>query len=506
MINRILLLSALVVCFATTSIAQNYTEANLLIDYEEVSADEVLAEETRNMLQAVLENVPEGEEIVYIEIRAHGASRDIGENRLDPFVQFFEEQGIGADKLDLVTQVDDKNRVHLKIRSSLKIITPRDKEKETEADLVATPAVKKVYCAGGSKKAEVFIVAPSSNIEIEGKEGTRVTINREDLVYPDGDAVQEQIKVELKEFYTSKDILLGELHTMEGDKVLETGGMINLKITANGEPLALRAGKSGNIKMPTKTAKNKKGMNLYFGKRMANGAVDWRLEERTEPIRSVEVNDTDENNDTDETTVTSTNAGFNLTSFIKIKTSPVTDSITRVRVAVNPRNVITGNNPGYKYENIYHTHEEEYFDIELPYLNPNIVDGVWVNTDKIIPFTNPKPVDILVQVEGIPNEGLGVDGALVSYTPRVALMLKSRAVFLRGNRVGENAIMKQQKMNFRNVPLNEAVVLVAFLDTGKELLFATKEVTATKNTETPVLVLEVLPKVEFDNVMTNIAN
>jgi hypothetical protein len=494
MINRILLLSALVVCFATATIAQNYTEANLVVDYEGISAIESLSEETQNMLHVVLGNVPEGEEIVQIEIRAHGESRDIGEDRMTPFVQFFEEQGISSDKLELITQVDDQNKVHLKIRSSLKKATPIAKmEKDAEI-----PAVKKVYCAGASKKAQVFSIAPSSNIEIEGKEGTIVNIKREDLMYPDGDAVLEPIKVELKEFYTSKDILLAELHTMEGEEVLETGGMLNLKITAQGEPLELKSGKSANIKMPTKTAKNKKGMGLYFGKRMANGAVDWRLQERSEPVAAVESNEITEAN---------VNADFNPNSYLQVKTSSVVDSITTIRVPVNPKNVITGNKRGYTNKSTYHTHEEEYFELELPYLNPNIVDGVWVNADTPIrdPFS-PKPVDILVQVEGVPNEGRTIDGALVSYTPKVALMLKSQAVFMRGDRIAENPIMKQQKMNFSNVPLNEEVVLIAFLDTGKEILFASVEVKATKKTETPVLILEPMSKVEFNDAMADVAN
>lgn len=500
MINRILLLSALVVCFATATIAQNYTEANLLVDYEGISATDVLTAETQDMLQVVLGNIPEGEEIVHVEIRAHGESRDIGENRLEPFVQFFKKQGIDSDKLELVTQVDDKNRVHLKIRSSLKTIVPINKEteKETVEVSVAIPAVKKVYCVGASKKAEVFSVSPSSNIEIEGKEGTIVTIKRKDLVYADGEPVLEPIKVELKEFYTSKDILLAELHTMEGDKVLETGGMLNLKITAQGEPLKLKSGKSASIKMPTKSAKNKKGMGLYFGKKMANGAVDWRLQERSEPISSVASNETAE---------TSADVEFNPNSYLQIKTSSVLDSITSMKVAVNPRSVITGNKRGYTRKNTYHTHEEEYFDLELPYLNPNLVDGVWVNVDK--PLQNifaPKPVDILVQVEGVPNQGMTVDGALVSYTPRVALMLKSRAVFLRGNKIAENSVLQQQKINFDNVPLDEEVVLVAFLDTGKELLFASQTVTATKKIKKPVLILKSMSKVEFSDAMATVAN
>jgi len=501
MIHRILLLSIFFTCFATATMAQNYTEANLVVDYEGLSADEALTEDTRNMLQMVLENVPEEEEIVSIELRAHGKKRNVGKKRLESFVQFFEGHGISSDKLELVTLVDDQNRVHLKIRSNLKISIPVHKEKENEAEALAAteekPAIKKLYCAGASKTAEVFSVAPSSNIKIEGKEGTIVNINREDLMYSDGESVRAPIKVELKEFYTSKDILLAELHTMDGHKVLETGGMINLKITANGEALELKAGKSGKIKMPTRTAKTKKGMNLYFGKRMANGAVDWRLKERTEPIYPV---------GNTESTVTNETADFNPKSYLQIKTSSVLDSVTTTRVAVNPRNVITGNR-GYSTERILHTHEEEYFDLELPYWTPSTTDGVWVNIDQ--PMPNPfaiKPIDLLVQVNGVPTQGLTIEGALVSYTPRVALMLKNRAVFMRGNMLASDSRIQKQAIQFEAVPQNEEAVVVAFLDTGKELLFASESVITKKNMEMPVLVLKSMSKVEFGDAMTSVAN
>ncbi len=498
MIHRILLLSAFVVCFATATIAQNYTQSNLIVDYEGLSATASLSVEAQNMLQVLLENVPEEEEIALIEIQVHCESEAIGETRLTPFVQFFEKQGINSEQLELITKVDDKKIVHIKINSSPKKVLPINKEKEIVALPVEASTVKKVYCAGASKKAEVFSVAPSLDIEIEGKEGTKVNIKREDLVYPDGEAVIASIKVELKEFYSSTDILLADLHTMEGNKVLETGGMLNLKITANGEPLELKSGKSAMIKMPTKRAKTKKGMNLYFGKRMADGAVDWSVQERPKPSSSVANNEASANSGA---------ADFNPNSYIQLKTSSVLDSITVLKVPVNPKNVITGNHRKYTNKNVYHTHEEEYFDLELPYLNPNLVDGVWVNVDKRIDIDfSPKPIDVLVQVNGVPNMGMTANGDPISYTPRVALMLKSRAVFLRGTMVARNSSIQKQNVQFEEVPRNEEVVLVAFLDTGKEILFASQSIKATKNMEKPVLDLKPMSKVEFGDAMTTIAN
>jgi hypothetical protein len=502
MIHRILLLSAFVVYFATATVAQNYTQANLIIDYESLNVTDSLTTETKNALRVLLENIPEEEELNRIEIRAYSSSRDIGESRLKPFILFFKEEGIDSDKLELITQVDDQNKVHLMVLSLLKKATPIAKEEKVE-----TPEVEKVYCAGASKKAQIFVVESYTNVKIEGIEGTKINIKREDLVYPDGEPVIASIKVELKEFYSSADILMADLHTMDGDKVLETGGMINLKITANDEPLELKSGKSANVQIPTKRAKRKKGMDLYFGKRMPNGAVDWRVEERSEPSNPVA--------DT-ETARTDADTDFNPKSYLQIKINTVVDSVTLERVAVNPRNTFTGNRKNYTTKSVYHTHEEEYFDLELPYLaysTPAKRGGIWINVDK--PFQidieididlSPKPIDVLVQVNGVPTKGMTVNGDPISYTPRVALMLKSRAVFLRGNMIAMNSAIQKQNIKFEQVPPNEEVVLVAFLDTGKEMLFASQRVKATKKMEKPVLVLKPMSKVEFNDAMTDIAN
>jgi len=497
MMNRTLFLSIFVIYFATMTIAQDYTESNLLIDYDEISGNQDLTVETQNILQILLQNVLKEEEIVEIEITAHAKNRNIGERRLESFVHFFEKEGVSFDKLELVTQADDKNRVHIRIYSSLKQHILVNKELE-KVSIEKKAVIKKVYCTGVSKKAEVFSIVSSSNIEITGKEGTQININRQDLVYQDGQPVREPIQVELKEFYASKDILLAELHTMEGDKVLETGGMLNLKITAGGKPLELKKGKSANIKMPTKSAKNKKGMHLYFGKVMENGVVDWRLEERSKPVSSVATNEISETN---------VNTDFNPNSYLQIKKYPVIDSVTTIIIPVNPKSVVTNNHPSYSRERVSYTHEEEYFDLELLYLNPSPTEGVWINADMPVqdPFA-PKPIEILVQVNGMPNEGMTIDGFQVSYTPKVALMLKDRAVFLRGDMVANKSFIEQQKIQFNDVPLNEEVVLIAFLDTGKEILFASKVIIAKKNIEMPELNLETISKVEFDAIMTTITN
>lgn len=506
MINRILLLSAFVVCFATATIAQNYTEANLLVDYEGINVSESLTTETQSMLKHLLQNVPIEEEIAQIEITAHAESRDIGEDRLAPFAQFFKKEGVDYQKLELVTQVDDNNRVHVKIRSSLKVnISVETKVVEI---LVEKPARSKVYCPGASKKGEVFSVEPSSNVVIKGKEGTEVNINRADLVHEDGTAVEQAIQVELKEFFKPEDILLADLHTMDGDKVLETAGMLYLKITSEGKPLALKKGRSAKLKIPNNQAKAKNGMNLYFGETRTDGAVNWNRIVRTAS-----------NNTTKDVAEPINNAD---NSYVQLKRKTVLDSIKEESYkGIALKNTHSSGFPAFRSRSKEYTHTEEYFDLELPYIPtpPKTVrkinrGGIWINLDRDfsidieLPSVDPPPppsVDILVQVTNMKiseiekaNRG--------ARAPRVALMLKDRSVFLRGRFLETDLERGEMQLTFERVPLGQEAVLVAFLDNGEEVLYASQPLNTQKIMDVQELDLKSVDRATFKNSMAGLAN
>ncbi|BDS15268.1 hypothetical protein [Aureispira anguillae] len=490
MLKRISLIGAICCLFALIANAQRQTKIDFVVDYGGAETPNLLKSEVKNTLQALFKNVPNEEQIVQVEIISHAENRDLAEERLLPIVTFLEEEGIASDQLEVITQINDQNKIHFKIISA---IVPQKEDLANKAMAVQPKSSPKVYCAGASKQAEVFVIPSGANINIKAKEGTALKLNRDDLVDENGQTVTAPIQVEIKEFYTPKDIVLADLHTMEGDNVLETGGMLNLKITAEGRPLQLKKGKSAKIRMPAKTAKSKTGMNLYLGKRMENGAVDWRLQERKEDVKPRR------------TTVATKN--FNPQSYIQLKKEEIIDSVTYKRkIHVRAKN-IDNHYPNYSTHKVVHTHEEEYFDLELPYFNPNIVDGVWVNVDKRLqnPFDVP-PVDVLVQVNGIPPKGINANGDLMAHTPKVALMLKERGVFLRGKMIAFESKVDQQNLEFENVPPNTEVVLIAFIDTGKEQLLATQELTTTKKMKTQVLEMKPLSKTDFEGAMANIAN
>lgn len=84
------------------------------------------------------------------------------------------------------------------------------------------------------------------------------------------------VRLALQEFYTPADMVLANLSTMAGTSLLETGGMLHLAATANGQPLALRPGRQLLLRLPAR--QSQADMQLFEGvAHGTSGALDWQL-------------------------------------------------------------------------------------------------------------------------------------------------------------------------------------------------------------------------------------
>lgn len=505
MLPKLTFFTYLYFCLGTILWGQG-NQIHLEIDYAAENA--LYAEQTIGLLEEVLSDFSDNEVLTAVDVTALAPNRDLGEVIIDPVVQFFETKNKTAIALDFATELDDKTGLIIIIKTTINSSKTMlaNQEEELEVAMDAAPAIEKKYCAGASKQAQKFTTAPNQNVVVEGKEGTKVFINRSDLSFVDGRSVTAPIEVELKEFYQPNDIVLADLHTMEGDEVLETGGMLNLKITSEGENLKLKEGKTARILMPTNSAKATDGMNLYIGKEQADGAVDWERERRKEPTIDKTV--------------------FDPSSFIQVREKEVLDSITYQKIN---QHLKSNNYPLAKTKVTRHTHKEPYFDLELPYIptpppalnRPARINwgGIWINVDRrfsisvnielpSIEAADPPPppsVDILTEVKNIPIEGITIDGYKVGYSPKVALMLKDRSVFLRGEVQASNIDPTTQQLKFERVPLNQKVILVAFLDVEGTQYYAAQEFESITTVEKQTLQLEVVNKEAFYGLMANLA-
>ncbi|HYF29628.1 MAG TPA: energy transducer TonB [Chitinophagaceae bacterium] len=124
------------------------------------------------------------------------------------------------------------------------------------------------------KTFQSFTIDNDSDITLTCKEGTVIKINANSFVLETGKAVTGKVDIRVKEFYALHDMLIANLTTRSGDRILETGGMLYIEANAGGEPCKIRDGMAVGLRVPYK--EKKEGMQLFSGE-WKNDAVDWAL-------------------------------------------------------------------------------------------------------------------------------------------------------------------------------------------------------------------------------------
>ncbi len=114
-----------------------------------------------------------------------------------------------------------------------------------------------------------FLVDLERDTVLTGAAGTRILIKAG--IFEGANAAEARIL--LKECYTYADMLAENLTTLSGNQMLETAGMIHLDATAGGKPLKVKPG--AEIAIAFANAQPKDGFELFDGKRLDNGRIDW---------------------------------------------------------------------------------------------------------------------------------------------------------------------------------------------------------------------------------------
>ena len=124
------------------------------------------------------------------------------------------------------------------------------------------------------KSPQAFIVNTEKDTVITCKEGTILTIKANSFIdKKTGKTTQGRARLEVTEYYTLSDILMGNLTTMSNDKQLETGGMLFIEAFKSNAPLQLN--NDMTIEFPTKN--KKPGMQLFTGQETKND-INWIIE------------------------------------------------------------------------------------------------------------------------------------------------------------------------------------------------------------------------------------
>ena len=128
-----------------------------------------------------------------------------------------------------------------------------------------------------SKKASYFVIQNNKDTVIQCKEGTLLSIPANAFQYCSTQLpVNGPVKISVKEFYKISDMLIAGLTTKSNDQLLESGGMICIKVSSkvNNDSCILSPGKNISIAMPNSLTTNVDGMRLFNGKH-DSASLNW---------------------------------------------------------------------------------------------------------------------------------------------------------------------------------------------------------------------------------------
>jgi hypothetical protein len=148
-----------------------------------------------------------------------------------------------------------------------------DSAKNTsEVNSVKTITPKNSLLNSETLEKQFFKVNGKQLVKLTSKGGVKFTIPKNCFVDSNGDIIDGDIEIEFKEALNPTDIVLGNMTTTYDGKFLESGGMIYINASANGEQLSLANNKAIDFEVPA--AKRKKGMMLFEGKE-ESGKINW---------------------------------------------------------------------------------------------------------------------------------------------------------------------------------------------------------------------------------------
>lgn len=140
------------------------------------------------------------------------------------------------------------------------------------------------------EEEQEFVIESSGMGPIIGKDSTKIWINKDILMFPDGSEVDWPITVRLLELYTPKDMIYYQMPTVSYGHIMETEGEIRITIVKEDEDgvekeLKLRDDMVYAIEMPSDSIRD--NLKVYYGKDQ-DGIINW-----TDSYTSVGANEAD---------------------------------------------------------------------------------------------------------------------------------------------------------------------------------------------------------------------
>ena len=121
-----------------------------------------------------------------------------------------------------------------------------------------------------------------------GKSGTKLFIARNSFADLNGNAVNGEVKIELREAISNYDIVLGNMTTTSNGQILQSGGMVYLNAHSGDRQLSIAEGKSIGISIPSD---NKQPDMKIFSARIDSSATELNWENPEDKISEFDFND-----------------------------------------------------------------------------------------------------------------------------------------------------------------------------------------------------------------------
>jgi len=216
-----------------------------------------------------------------IDIQAHTDDQGnteynskLAKNRANAVQNYLVKQGIIVDNLTAASFGEDNPLFDNKEENGRRL----NRRVDIYVETLASADFSEIQQQWQNDLEQSFSLNGEKRTQIFGKDGTKLWLEPNTFVHKNGKIPTEEIDLRLTECYSFGNMLLADLTTTSGDKILQTGGMLKIEAFADGQELVIAEGK--NIQTAVPTREFDKDMQLFYGEKHSDEndrLEDWQL-------------------------------------------------------------------------------------------------------------------------------------------------------------------------------------------------------------------------------------